>query len=223
MFSDDGKFVYIVSLGENAVYQYKFNSSNGEMTPLSPVKFSTENAPTGIGLSNDGKYIYEISSGENSTARYYIQKDGQLEKNEVYKLIGNFPVYSNFDKTGKISLCTNYNSDNLDVFLANVTTGVMESVGSVSAGNYPNSLVVYHKSNEYAYVANEGSNDVTAYILNSDAKNVESIIQKVAQYNTGGIKPGWLVPSPDENYLYVLNSGSNNISSFHVEKNGKLT
>ncbi|HRG63831.1 MAG TPA: beta-propeller fold lactonase family protein [Burkholderiales bacterium] len=221
-FSLDGKFVYILSIDSNQIYQYAFDSSNGRMTPLSPLSIKTGMNPTGVGLSNDGKYMYEISSNQNNTTRYTVDtENGQLTMNETYS-VGNFPVYSNFDPSGAISLCVNYKSNSISVFTADIASGKMDYANprSINAGAFPNSLPVYDKSGQYVYVANEQSNDISQYKL--DLQNKTLIPLSPSRVKIKGIGADWLTISPDFKYVFVLNAATNNIERFTIGTDGRL-
>ena len=70
------------------------------------------------------------------------------------------------------------------------------------------------------YVANQTSNDVTAYMINATTGALTSVGAAVA----AGTTPSAVAVSPNGSFAYVTNSGSNNVSAYTINATtGALT
>lgn len=73
-------------------------------------------------------------------------------------------------------------------------------------------------TNHFVYVANLGSNSVSAYTFNASS----GILKGNGQF-TAGTSPGAVVVDPSGKFVYVANDGSNNVSGFAINGDGSLT
>lgn len=103
---------------------------------------------------------------------------------------------------------------------------ITEIAGSpYSVGEGVNSLVA-HPSGKYLYASNPGQggtveDDISLILVNSDGTITESGRTSLAPYASA---PQLLVMDPAGAYLYVMNTGSNNVSVFAISStNGGLT
>lgn len=77
----------------------------------------------------------------------------------------------------------------------------------------------------FLYVANKNSNTITAFAI-GDLGQLSLVPQSGPNTNpvsVSGAVPEAIVISPDERFLYVVNSGSNDLTTFQIEANGLLT
>jgi 6-phosphogluconolactonase len=56
--------------------------------------------------------------------------------------------------------------DTLTIYAADLTTGLMQTRGSVSTGSRPVSVTV-DPSGKFVYVANSGADSISAYVINA--------------------------------------------------------
>ncbi len=86
--------------------------------------------------------------------------------------------------------------------------------------------VVIHPSGKFLYVSNpgQGENDISLFNVASNGYLTEVPPRTPVGTNGNASQPTLLVMDPGGNYLYVMNSGSSNISVFSVDStNGALT
>ena len=84
------------------------------------------------------------------------------------------------------------------------------------AGLGSQSAVILSKNNQWLYAVNAGSNQISAFAVNSDGLELVDVV------DSGGVQPTSLTIHKD--LLYVLNAGgSGNISGFNIEQDGSLS
>jgi 6-phosphogluconolactonase (cycloisomerase 2 family) len=96
----------------------------------------------------------------------------------------------------------------------------------VPTGTSPAGVAV-DPCNRFAYVTNGKSNNVSAYticsVVSQSCQQADYSLQAVANYPAGDV-PGPLAVDPYGNSLYVVNTGSNNLSGYQISPtNGTLT
>ena len=89
-------------------------------------------------------------------------------------------------------------------------------MGTVAAGTDPVSVAV-DPAGKFAYVANNGSNDVSMYTINATTGALTSIGATAAQSN-----PSSIVIHPSGEFAYVTNAGSNSVSMYSIGATGTL-
>jgi 6-phosphogluconolactonase len=92
-----------------------------------------------------------------------------------------------------------------------------------TVGDGANSVVL-HPSGKYLYVANpgQGEDDISLFAIQINGTLIEQNPRTPVGSNAS--QPTLLVMDPAGNYLYVMNTGSNNISVFSISSsNGMLT
>ena len=78
------------------------------------------------------------------------------------------------------------------------------------------SAVILSKNNQWLYAVNAGSNQISAFAVNSKGLELVDVV------DSGGVRPISLTVYKD--WLYVLNAGnSGNISGFAIEQDGSLS
>jgi len=114
---------------------------------------------------------------------------------------------------------TNGLSDNVMVYAIDTTTGVITSVGSpLATGSFPR-FVTIDPSGKFAYVANQGSNDISIFAINAGTGALT-----VAGTVPAGITPTAITIDRVGKFAYIANNGGNSVSVFSVNvTTGALT
>jgi 6-phosphogluconolactonase len=94
-------------------------------------------------------------------------------------------------------------------------SGVLAAGTAVSTGTGPSSVSVY-PGGRYAYVANQGSNDVSAYSIGQTSSNSGALTVVQASVATG-TGPVSVTVHPSGKFAYVVNKGSNDISVYSID------
>lgn len=104
-----------------------------------------------------------------------------------------------------------------------LVSGTATSPNPASVGTAPSAVAV-SSDTEFLYVANRGSDSVTAFTIG--ATGVLTLVPPEAgtpnPVAAGGSAPVSLVGSATDSFLYVANSADNTVSVFQIETNGLL-
>ncbi len=129
--------------------------------------------------------------------------------------------------TGNFAYVANQNSNNVSAYSVDATTGVLTAIaGSPYAAGANPSVVNFSFTfgiGFFAYVANQNSNDVSAYSVDATTGALTAIAGSpfAAGANPSGVAFDYL---GTEEFAYVVNAGSNNVSAYSVNMTtGALT
>lgn len=127
------------------------------------------------------------------------------------------------NSTGTVYTLTNAASGNEVLVYSRSADGSLTFQGSYPTGGLgtgsglgSQSAVILGKNNQWLYAVNAGSNQISAFAVNSNGLELVDVV------DSGGVRPISLTAYKD--WLYVLNAGdSGNISGFSIEQDGSLS
>jgi 6-phosphogluconolactonase len=227
-------FLWLAAQGNATVQAYTINLSNGALS-LNGSAVATGNTPTSIVVTPKGDAVFILNSGTGSSpaaggvSAYTVGSDGTLKTAGSAVPTGPTPAGMAISAAGTFLLVANQGTFDLtqpgsiSVFAVSgatltAVTGspfLTEAPGA-TVGTGPVSAAVSASGN-YLYVANQFANTVTSFQISSSGA--------LTQLNTYpvGISPSAVFVSiaqgttvPAGQYLYVANTGSNNISAFSI-------
>jgi YVTN family beta-propeller protein len=102
------------------------------------------------------------------------------------------------------------------------TCTVHNGSGTIDVAAITNVVVNCTQAGRFAYVANQGSNDISAYVIDQSS----GVLTEIAgsPFASTGTGPVAVTIDPDEQYLYVVNNGSNDVSVYSIDySTGALT
>jgi 6-phosphogluconolactonase len=230
------------SIGAQAIGIYQINASTGLLTAItgSPLPLYTGNAstatvvvPTGLLITPNNSYVY-VSLGALGVQILTLGTGGALSAGAAPAILS--PI-STSTSPGDAGLA----SDPLSAFLfvAEINTGLrVLSIGTggslkeVSGSPYAVGTgpagVILDATGSYVYVANRGSNNISAFTLTAASGQLTAIAG--SPFASGGLLPIALVNDNSKKFVAVINSGSNGsggnndmqVFKFDTATNGKL-
>ncbi len=126
---------------------------------------------------------------------------------------------------GAVLYVANSGSNDVSAYTMNPTTGVLTPMtGSQVLPISAPSAIVTSSNGLFAYVANRDTNNVTAFRVGTDGAllpgpSTSGNPNQVA----AGTEPRALAISPDSQFLFVVNSGSDDVTVFKIGSAGVLT
>ena len=230
------------TIGAQAIAIYQVNSSTGALTALtgSPLALYTGNsttatvvAPTGMLITPSNANVY-VSLGTLGVQVLTLGSGGALSTGSAVTILN---PSSTTTAGSDVGLASDPNSAFL--FVAEINTGLrVFSIGTAGAlnevagspyavGTGP-SGVLLDTTGSYVYVANKGSNNISAFTLTAASGKLTAIAG--SPFASGGVLPIALVNDNQKKYVGVINSGgngSNNNSdlqlfSFDATTDGKI-
>src|SRR4030095_229009 len=124
------------------IHVYRFNSSNGQVIPVSEV--STPN-PSFLTISSDGKYVYAVhetapseGKGGEIASFSFDKKTGILTPINKQTSRGDHPCHVELDKTNRWLFAANYASGSISVFPVNEDGSLGPATMIQHTGSGPN-------------------------------------------------------------------------------------
>lgn len=215
-------YVWVVSQGNSSVTFYSMNLTTGQLTinSTNPAA-ATGRLPSAVTVAPSGKAMFIANTNDNSVSSYTINSDGTLTVAGSATGTGQSPVSLAVDPSGKFLYVANQGDNTISIFSISGTT--LAKVGTVSAIDVndklqtptgPSALAItggVTGSGNFLYVADQLTDTVSTFQYDPSSG---ALTQLSPFYVQAGTNPQALALSPDQNFLYVGNSGSNNISSF---------
>ncbi len=127
--------------------------------------------------------------------------------------------------TGAIIYVSNSGSNSVSGYTVNSTTGGLTAIAGSPFPNIPTpSAIVVSSNGLFAYVANSQTNNVTAFRVGTNgALLLGGATSGSSNPISVGTTPRALAISRDSQFLYVANSGSDDVSVFTIGTAGGLT
>jgi 6-phosphogluconolactonase (cycloisomerase 2 family) len=226
-------FLWVAAQGNNTVSAYTLDLTTGAPTQNGNA-LAGGISPTAMVISPNGAAMFVADkgtdpSGNYDISSYTVNSDGGLTLGSTVPLTGgaSVPVNMAIDPTGKILFVANQGSDNISVFTVNGSS-LTELAGSPFSDVDPNNPVVTGPTSlaltptgNYLYVANQFTNTVSAFQYDSTgALSMLSPFTYAAGTNPTGLGISRNITTNNQitqpHYLYVANSGSNDISGFAI-------
>jgi 6-phosphogluconolactonase len=229
--------VYVTNSGSNNVSGYSINGTGGTLAAIPSSPFSNVSGPSAIAVSSNGFFAYVTNSRANNVTAFRVSTEGTLilvpptPANPNPAAVDAAPGALAISSDTKHLYVANSGTDTVTAFkieAAGALTLIPQTAGSTNPvgvnGADPASMAIA-ESGKFLYAANSGSNDVTAFsigttglltLLSSAGANTNPV-------STRGTLPKGIVISPNSSFLYVANSGSNDVTALRIEANGLLT
>jgi hypothetical protein len=230
------------SIGAQAIGIYTINTSTGLLTAVggSPIPLYTGNGstpavvtPTGLLITPSNSYVY-VSLGSLGVQILTLGTNGALATGSTPSLL--LPTSTSTSPSDQ-----GLASDPLSAFLfvSEINTGLrVLSIGTggslkevsgspYAVGTGPTGVIV-DPTGSYVYVANKGSNNISAFTLTAASGQLTGIAG--SPFASGGLLPIALVNDNSKKFVAVINSGSNGsggnndmqVFKFDTTTNGKL-
>jgi 6-phosphogluconolactonase len=203
---------------------YQINTSTGLLTALSgsPLQLYTGNTttpsvitPTGLLITPNNSYVY-VSLGTLGVQVLTLGAGGALSTGNAPTILAPLSTSSSPADYG---LASNPNSAFL--FVAEINTGLREfSIGTngglteISGSPYAVGTgpagVALDTTGSYVYVANKGSNNISAFTLTPASGKLTAVAG--SPFASGGQLPIAMVNDNSKTFLAVINSGQNTAS-----------
>jgi 6-phosphogluconolactonase (cycloisomerase 2 family) len=222
--SQDHSLLFAVNAGSGSITIFNVHK-NGALNFLSTTP-SGGAQPSAIAEFRGLVYVLN-SGGAGSLVGFNLGNGGQLRqiKNSTAFLTGTTTGGASlaFSPDGQFLVATERVANNIDVFhvrpdgtLSPIVVNPNPAPGTFSVAFAPNGAAIVSETGP-AGVANGSA--ISSYKVNSNG-TVTAITQSLATFAAGNC---WDAITPDGRWVYVSNSGSDNISGFNILKDGTLT
>jgi 6-phosphogluconolactonase (cycloisomerase 2 family) len=224
--------LYVANNGSDDVSGYTIDTKSGQLTQVTGSPFSAGTEPFGAAGQNFRKKnfwpTYVTDYGSDNISAYMVnQKSGTLTPVSGSPFgAGKGPSGAAVVENGGTTYlyASNEGSNNVSAYAVNAKSGALTQVkGSpFAAGTGPVAAAVEADdpaSQPYLYLANNGSDDVSAYTVNTKTGALTAV--SGSPFKAGSQPDGIAIVGAG---LYVANYGSDNVSAYSINtKTGMLT
>ncbi len=229
--------LYVANNGSDNVSGYSINATGGTLAAIPGSPFFNVSGPSAMAVSSNGFFAYVTNSRTSTVTAFRVSTEGALllapstssKPNPVP--VEAAPGALAIAPDTKHLYVAGSGTDTLTAFTIEAS-GALTLIPQTSGSSNPVSVngsdpaaMAITQSGQFLYVANSGSNNVTAFSIGTTGL-VSLIAPSGSNANplsTGGTSPKSMAISPNGSFLYVANSGSHNVTVFQIGANGLLT
>jgi len=222
-----GCLAYVANMFTDNVFVYDIDPSTGRLLfPAAADHVAVRYGPNSVAVDPLGQFVYVTAATSNvpgDVDKVWMFKvaptTGRLIANGWVSAKGVGPTSVTVDPTGRFAYVTNKSSFSMTMYAINRPTGVLTSLGWVSAGQRPSAVTV-DPTGRFAYVTNFTSWDISMYAIHPATGVLTSLGPPVA----AGAAPYSMTVDDTGRFAYVTNDHSDNVSMFHIDgTTGHLT
>jgi 6-phosphogluconolactonase (cycloisomerase 2 family) len=215
--------ILVTSQGDKTLLAYRADLTSGKLTQIS-TSVSTTDQPTVVVFDSGGAFAYVATNpatGNGKITAYSVASDGKLGAAGSSADAGVLPIAMALDNAGHLFVA-NQGSNSISAFSASggsitkVPCAGMFCVGEdFEAGSAPSSITV-EPSGKFLYVTNQGNDTVSAYSIESSGSLSELVLLGSPYPTATAPSSSAFATTATGSYLYITNSGSNNITGYVV-------
>jgi DNA-binding beta-propeller fold protein YncE len=213
-----GNFLYVANALSNNISVFSIDSGSGALTEVTGSPFLVGATPLSMQITPSGSYLYvSVAAGnQNNGSIISFSVNSGVLQNLTPALTPTGGVNPNglvIDPTGSFLYVANTQSNSISIFAIGATGTPPGSLSEIpgspldDAYNDPFALLIDAKG-QFLYVANQGSNNVAVYTLNSTGLPVALTTSTSTFAFAAESTPSVLAEDPNGNYLFVGNEGS---------------
>jgi 6-phosphogluconolactonase (cycloisomerase 2 family) len=222
--------MFIANTNDNTVSSYTINS-DGTLTAAGSAT-PTGQAPVSLAVDPTGKFLYVANQGDNTISIFSVSGTTLTSAGSpVNTLDINYPgstgpsalaITGAASGSGNFLYVANQFTDTVSSFRYDPASGTLTRLSpfSVAAGTDPAALVLSPDS-AFLYVANSGSNDISAFstcaVASSNCGSANGLLNPVSGSPfPAGTDPVSLAVTPGGEFLYAADKTSNQLSGYKV-------
>lgn len=157
-------------------------NSDGSLSAIPGSPFTGGTSIRGMAVDPGGKFLYAADSGANQVAIFNIGSNGALSTVSGSPFnAGTNPVMVAVDSTGSFLYTVNTGSNDASAFkissgsLTPIINSPYSTAGSgVTTATQP-AYVVVDTTNQFVYIANQGSRDIMAFLINKGDGSLSAV------------------------------------------------
>lgn len=210
-FSRDGLYTYVLNEKDMTVSTFQV-MQDGSLSPVGQPMMVGDD-PIAIAVTPDGQYVCIVNQSDGTVSMFSVNQ-GQWSPAGSVAHVGQNPNAIAISADSQFAYVVN-NDDNT-VSTLRIANGALSVMATTPTGQNPYSVAISPNGN-FVAVANHYSGSVSLYdVLNGYLSPRGQVISGLAQ-------AGFVKFSPDNRYLYVLNSMHNTAESYSIDSLGNVS
>lgn len=227
----DPRFAYVTNSASNTVSAYTIDPASGVLANETTVTPGIE--PYSVSVEPSGRFAYVMNrrSGtpySGSISAYSIDAfTGELTNPQAGIATGDLPISITVHPSGEFAYVVNQGNgsttgNSISAYSINTTTGALSAIdangastsyqASIATESQPYTITI-DPLGRFAYVANDFSNNVSAYTIN---QMTGALTPVAGSPFAAGTNPRSVVIDPSGQFAYVANAGGD-ISAYRID------
>jgi 6-phosphogluconolactonase len=170
--SQDNRFVFVSDLGLDAILSYKFDASQGTLTPNDPpmAKLTSGAGPRHVAFSRSGKFIYVVSELNSTITGFsYNAAQGSLHEFQIISTLPkdfsgrNDTAEIIADPSGKWLFASNRGHDTIAAFAISPSDGTLRHIGDYPTGGHEPRHFALDPTGHFLLAENQNSNTIDVF------------------------------------------------------------
>ena len=220
--TSSSRFAYVASTSSNSIAGYSIDATTGALTPMAQSPFAAA-GPRFVAVAPSGQQALVGDGNSPSVSVYAIDAaSGTLTSVTGSPFAaGNGSSAAAIDPTDGFIYVTNLTDGTVSAYSYNASNGALTAVASspFAAGRSPSSVSMtldrsLYALGQFVYVANNGSNNVSAYVADSSKGSLTTV--KGSPFATGNA-PTSVAVDPSSQFVYVTNQMDGTISALKID------
>jgi len=207
-------FVFVANSVDSTISVFSLDQTDGALTEVTGSPFTTGATP--VSLVARGSTLFVANQGAGTVSSYAFDSKGALTLNGTPAAVGSNTTAIQADSGGSVVFVADGTANTVTALSASAS-GLTATSNSATVGTAPSNL--YVDPSNHLYVANSGSNNVSAFTIGSGGALTPI---SGSPYSVGNA-PSFITSNSGGSILFVANKGSANVSSFQIGGGGSLT
>lgn len=217
---DHGKRLFTVNTGSNGITSFKITPRGLRLRDVEP---SNGNRP--ISLTVHGDLLYVLNAGSDQISGFRIRGSGDLQplagSTRGLSGAGSDPAQVEFSPSGDVLAVTEKATNRIDTFRIGGDGRPGELRSGPSAGQTPFGFAFDRRENLIVSEAFGGAPSASA-LSSYDVAADREIAPISPVVLTGQTSACWVIVTENGRFAYSANTGSGNISSYKVDRDGSI-
>lgn len=196
LIDETNRFVLVPTLGDNRVYQFKFDATSGQLTPNTPayVALKKKSGPRHLIFHPNSKFVYVLGQSDAGVHVFdFNSKSGTLKEKQTILTLPN----QNNDKrkaaadihitpNGNFLYSSERHSSTISGFKVNAATGTLTPIEVVQTQKKPRGFNI-DPTGRFLLVVGQHSNQMSSYTIDKTSGK----LTKLKSYEMGE-NPNWI-------------------------------
>lgn len=216
----NSRHAYALNRKDGTLAGFAIDPASGDLRPLPGGVVSAGPGASDLAIDVNGWYLYTANADGDSMSVFFLEPETGLPKpvRGSPRQTGRQPVAITLDPAARYAFVANAGSNDVSVYryVNNVSPLIFEvrKYGSpFAAGKQPRDIVV-EPTGHFAYTANAGSNDITAFTIQRKTGALSALPGSPFK---AGARPVSLAAHPNGRLLFVANAGSRAVGIYGIE------
>ena len=178
VFDPSGRFVLVPDKGLDRVFVFRFEASNGRLTPAEPdsVKSRPGAGPRHLAFHPKLPIVWVLNELDSTTTTY--RWDGERGSLTPLQVITTLPTdFTGYSTTAEIAVsadgrsvyCSNRGHDSVAIYRADATTGLLTPVGWQPTEGATPRFVGLDPTGRFLYAANENGDSIVTFAVEAQS------------------------------------------------------